>query len=187
MISLDILLDRHIMCMFAHPGLNMISWVCFIICKLASLYPFHLRLTLLLYSFYLLFKCILIIFVGWCWSCWKDAFCSARKEIWLWSKTSNNYLRLSVLFTNSSYPIIFSLKVIVFQMRLAGDLLMELGAGVELATAAVPQLFLPLACAANVVKVDRFLMVSDLMLCQFCRLICQFLLLECCCCDININ
>lgn len=30
---------------------------------------------------------------------------------------------------------------------------MELGAGVELATAAVPHLFLPLACAANVVKV----------------------------------
>lgn len=39
------------------------------------------------------------------------------------------------------------------QLRFAGDLLMELGAGVELATAAVPHLFLPLACAANVVKV----------------------------------
>ncbi|XP_042428977.1 protein root UVB sensitive 6-like [Zingiber officinale] len=38
------------------------------------------------------------------------------------------------------------------QLRFAGDLLMELGAGVELATAAVPQLFLPLACAANVLK-----------------------------------
>ncbi|XP_071936020.1 protein root UVB sensitive 6-like [Coffea arabica] len=38
------------------------------------------------------------------------------------------------------------------QLRFAGDLLMELGAGVELATAAVPQLFLPMACAANVVK-----------------------------------
>ncbi|KAJ8767790.1 hypothetical protein K2173_020730 [Erythroxylum novogranatense] len=38
------------------------------------------------------------------------------------------------------------------QMRFAGDLLMELGAGVELATAAVPHLFLPLACAANVAK-----------------------------------
>ncbi|XP_061357269.1 protein root UVB sensitive 6 [Gastrolobium bilobum] len=38
------------------------------------------------------------------------------------------------------------------QLRFAGDLLMELGAGVELATAAVPHLFLPLACAANVVK-----------------------------------
>ncbi|XXG87026.1 hypothetical protein AAC387_Pa11g1814 [Persea americana] len=38
------------------------------------------------------------------------------------------------------------------QLRFAGDLLMELGAGVELATAAVPHLFLPLACAANVTK-----------------------------------
>ncbi|XP_073124112.1 protein root UVB sensitive 6-like isoform X3 [Henckelia pumila] len=38
------------------------------------------------------------------------------------------------------------------QLRFAGDLLMELGAGVELVTAAVPHLFLPLACAANVAK-----------------------------------
>ncbi|KAK2661439.1 hypothetical protein Ddye_000013 [Dipteronia dyeriana] len=38
------------------------------------------------------------------------------------------------------------------QLRFTGDLLMELGAGVELVTAAVPHLFLPLACAANVVK-----------------------------------
>lgn len=30
---------------------------------------------------------------------------------------------------------------------------MQLGAGVELATAAVPHLFLPMACAANVMKV----------------------------------
>jgi hypothetical protein len=30
---------------------------------------------------------------------------------------------------------------------------MELGAGIELATAAFPQLFLPMACIANVVKV----------------------------------
>lgn len=41
----------------------------------------------------------------------------------------------------------------MLQLRFAGDLLMELGAGVELATAAVPHLFLPLACAANVAKV----------------------------------
>lgn len=40
------------------------------------------------------------------------------------------------------------------QLRFAGDLLMELGAGVELATATVPHLFLPLACAANVLKVS---------------------------------
>lgn len=32
---------------------------------------------------------------------------------------------------------------------------MELGAGVELITAAAPQLFLPLACAANVAKVTK--------------------------------
>lgn len=38
------------------------------------------------------------------------------------------------------------------QLRFAGDLLMELGAGLELATAAVPHLFLPLACVANVAK-----------------------------------
>lgn len=38
---------------------------------------------------------------------------------------------------------------------------MELGAGVELATAAMPNLFLPLACAANVVKV-RFLLSTSL-------------------------
>ncbi|XP_059447617.1 protein root UVB sensitive 6 [Corylus avellana] len=38
------------------------------------------------------------------------------------------------------------------QLRIAGDLLMEVGAAVELATAAVPHLFLPLACAANVAK-----------------------------------
>ncbi|XP_039139463.1 protein root UVB sensitive 6-like isoform X5 [Dioscorea cayenensis subsp. rotundata] len=37
-------------------------------------------------------------------------------------------------------------------LRFAGDLLMELGASVELATAAVPHLFLPLACAANMAK-----------------------------------
>ncbi|EXB80409.1 hypothetical protein L484_010979 [Morus notabilis] len=40
----------------------------------------------------------------------------------------------------------------ILKLRFAGDLLMELGAGVELATAAVPHLFLPLACAANVAK-----------------------------------
>jgi len=45
----------------------------------------------------------------------------------------------------------------VLQLRFAGDLLMELGAGVELATSAMPHLFLPLACAANVVKVWRLL------------------------------
>jgi hypothetical protein len=38
------------------------------------------------------------------------------------------------------------------QLRFSGDLMMELGAGIELATAAFPQLFLPLACMANVVK-----------------------------------
>ncbi|MCO5588451.1 hypothetical protein L7F22_042407 [Adiantum nelumboides] len=38
------------------------------------------------------------------------------------------------------------------QLRFMGDLLMEFGAAVELATAAAPNLFLPLACAANVAK-----------------------------------
>ncbi len=41
----------------------------------------------------------------------------------------------------------------MLQLRFAGDLLMEVGAAVELATSAVPHLFLPLACAANVAKV----------------------------------
>ncbi|KZV46657.1 protein root UVB sensitive 6, partial [Dorcoceras hygrometricum] len=40
-----------------------------------------------------------------------------------------------------------------YDLKFAGDLHMELGAGVELVTAAVPHLFLPLACAANVAKV----------------------------------
>nr|PNR53115.1 hypothetical protein PHYPA_009490 [Physcomitrium patens] len=38
------------------------------------------------------------------------------------------------------------------QLRFKGAMLMQLGAGVELATMAVPHLFLPLACAANVAK-----------------------------------
>lgn len=46
-----------------------------------------------------------------------------------------------------------SLTLKFLQLRFAGDLLMELGAGLELATAAVPHLFLPLACVANVAKV----------------------------------
>eukprot|EP00250_Pteridium_aquilinum_P007536 c17225_g1_i1 orf=666-2402(+) len=38
------------------------------------------------------------------------------------------------------------------QLRFMGDLLMEFGAAVELATIAAPNFFLPLACAANVAK-----------------------------------
>lgn len=38
------------------------------------------------------------------------------------------------------------------QLRFMGDLLMEFGAAVELATVAAPNFFLPLACAANVAK-----------------------------------
>lgn len=53
-----------------------------------------------------------------------------------------------MLFARQGKKFDYDLK----QLRLAGDLLMELGAGVELATAAVPHLFLPLACAANVAK-----------------------------------
>ncbi|THG15183.1 hypothetical protein TEA_009956 [Camellia sinensis var. sinensis] len=48
--------------------------------------------------------------------------------------------------------IIFAQNHDSLQLRFAGDLLMELGAGVELATTAVPHLFLPLACATNVAK-----------------------------------
>ncbi|XVE89328.1 hypothetical protein DITRI_Ditri19aG0193300 [Diplodiscus trichospermus] len=53
-----------------------------------------------------------------------------------------------MLFSRQGRKFDYDLK----QLRFAGDLLMELGAGVELATAAVPHLFLPLACAANVAK-----------------------------------
>ncbi|XP_039133560.1 protein root UVB sensitive 6 [Dioscorea cayenensis subsp. rotundata] len=53
-----------------------------------------------------------------------------------------------MLFARQGKKFDYDLK----QLRFAGDLLMELGAGVELATAAVPHLFLPLACAANVVQ-----------------------------------
>ncbi|KAG5024109.1 hypothetical protein GLYMA_07G272200v4 [Glycine max] len=53
-----------------------------------------------------------------------------------------------MLFARQGKKFDYDLK----QLRFTGDLLMELGAGVELATAAVPHLFLPLACAANVLK-----------------------------------
>ncbi|KAI3448382.1 hypothetical protein Pfo_005047 [Paulownia fortunei] len=53
-----------------------------------------------------------------------------------------------MLFARQGKKFDYDLK----QLRFTGDLLMELGAGVELATAVVPHLFLPLACAANVVK-----------------------------------
>ncbi|KAK2987001.1 hypothetical protein RJ640_024899, partial [Escallonia rubra] len=53
-----------------------------------------------------------------------------------------------MLFARQGKKFDYDLK----QLRFSGDLLMELGAGVELATAAVPHLFLPLACAANVAK-----------------------------------
>ncbi|KAL5703969.1 Protein root UVB sensitive 6 [Ranunculus cassubicifolius] len=53
-----------------------------------------------------------------------------------------------MLFARQGKKFDYDLK----QLRFSGDLLMELGAGVELATALVPHLFLPLACAANVAK-----------------------------------
>ncbi|KAG4207719.1 hypothetical protein ERO13_A03G081200v2 [Gossypium hirsutum] len=53
-----------------------------------------------------------------------------------------------MLFSRQGNKFDYDLK----QLRFAGDLLMELGAGVELATASVPHLFLPLACVANVLK-----------------------------------
>ncbi|KAK4788320.1 hypothetical protein SAY86_019639 [Trapa natans] len=53
-----------------------------------------------------------------------------------------------MLFARQGKKFDYDLK----QLRISGDLLMEMGAGLELATAAMPQLFLPLACAANVAK-----------------------------------
>ncbi|CAL5329850.1 unnamed protein product [Camellia sinensis] len=56
-----------------------------------------------------------------------------------------------MLFARQGKKFDYDLKQ-VFQLRFSDDLLMELGAGIELATAAVPHLFLPLACVANVAK-----------------------------------
>ncbi|KAJ0233255.1 hypothetical protein HA466_0284640 [Hirschfeldia incana] len=53
-----------------------------------------------------------------------------------------------MLFARQGKKFDYDLK----QLRFAGDLLMEFGAAVELATASAPHLFLPLACAASVVK-----------------------------------
>ncbi|XP_030553715.1 protein root UVB sensitive 6 [Rhodamnia argentea] len=53
-----------------------------------------------------------------------------------------------MLFARQGKKFDYDLK----QLRISGDLLMELGAALELATAAVPHLFLPLACVANVAK-----------------------------------
>ncbi|XP_051145703.1 protein root UVB sensitive 6-like isoform X2 [Andrographis paniculata] len=53
-----------------------------------------------------------------------------------------------MLFARQGKKFDYDLK----QLRFTGDLLLELGAGLELATAAFPNLFLPLACVANVVK-----------------------------------
>ncbi|MBA0765362.1 hypothetical protein Gotri_014573 [Gossypium trilobum] len=60
-----------------------------------------------------------------------------------------------MLFSRQGNKFDYDLK----QLRFAGDLLMELGAGVELATASVPHLFLPLACAANVLKLGTGLSI----------------------------
>ncbi|GMP99196.1 hypothetical protein CsSME_00046762 [Camellia sinensis var. sinensis] len=51
------------------------------------------------------------------------------------------------------------LRSVRSELCFAGDLLKELGAGVELATTTVPHLFLPLACATNVAKLGRFFQV----------------------------
>ncbi|XP_059652053.1 protein root UVB sensitive 6-like [Cornus florida] len=53
-----------------------------------------------------------------------------------------------MLFARQGKKFDYDLK----QLRFTGDLLMELGAGIELATAAMPHLFLPMACVANVAK-----------------------------------
>ncbi|CAI9767819.1 unnamed protein product [Fraxinus pennsylvanica] len=53
-----------------------------------------------------------------------------------------------MLFARQGRKFDYDLK----HLRIAGDLLMKLGAGIELETAPVPHLFLPLACVANVTK-----------------------------------
>lgn len=61
---------------------------------------------------------------------------------------------------------------------------MELGAAVELGTAAVPHLFLPLACAANVVKVFIVTNTRIFSLMMFNLLFC--FITECCSSNINV-
>ncbi|GJW62982.1 root UVB sensitive 6-like protein isoform X1 [Tanacetum coccineum] len=51
-----------------------------------------------------------------------------------------------------------------FWIRLSGDLIMELGERVELATTAALHLFLPLACAANVAKLADVVRMSQVVL-----------------------
>ncbi|EEE55775.1 hypothetical protein OsJ_04341 [Oryza sativa Japonica Group] len=53
-----------------------------------------------------------------------------------------------MLFARQGKKFDYDLK----QLRFSSDLLLEIGAGIELATAAFPQFFLPMACVANVVK-----------------------------------
>ncbi|KAF9617464.1 hypothetical protein IFM89_036425 [Coptis chinensis] len=63
-----------------------------------------------------------------------------------------------MLFARQGKKFDYDLK----QLRFSGDLLMEIGAGVELATALMPHLFLPLACAANVAKGEILRKLYDL-------------------------
>ncbi|OEL35191.1 Protein root UVB sensitive 6 [Dichanthelium oligosanthes] len=53
-----------------------------------------------------------------------------------------------MLFARQGKKFDYDLK----QLRFSSDLLLEIGAGIELTTAAFPQFFLPMACVANVVK-----------------------------------
>lgn len=69
---------------------------------------------------------------------------------------------------------------------------MQLGAAVELATSAFPQLFLPLACAANVAKVYNFVLPTmqfnlQSLIDSFQPIYTFSFLVECCCSNININ
>jgi hypothetical protein len=80
------------------------------------------------------------------------------------------------------------------QLRFSSDLLLEIGAGIELTTAAFPQFFLPMACVANVVKVcphqtlaiafsaySIFKVLTDIIF------FCSVQYLECRCCYLNLN
>jgi len=51
-----------------------------------------------------------LIFAGWCRSCWKNALCTTRKEIWLWSKTGT-VAQFSVNCTGSSYRVVADLTM----------------------------------------------------------------------------
>ncbi|KAJ6928105.1 hypothetical protein NC651_011953 [Populus alba x Populus x berolinensis] len=72
---------------------------------------------------------------------------SLAEQRWEFSPTKTFWISVGVSMSQAN-PGAVAINWIL-KLRFAGDLLMALGAAVGLATAAVPHLFLPLACVAN--------------------------------------